>query len=116
MGLTAMPFLEDHQVFDQVVVPGAAILDMAYEFPSFLWGNDSHMLSPEEPVCVRMRGEHTGRPLKVKAICLPYVLVKYPNGRHRTLDMRRCRFARLGDRYARKAWKEFGKKRKKKGS
>jgi hypothetical protein len=50
--------------------------------------------------------------LKVKAICLPYVLVETPKGRHKTLDLRQCRLVRLGDGYAKKAWKEFCKARK----
>ena len=90
-----------------------AILDMVHEYPSFLWCNDSHVLPPDEPVCVRWRSRHTGKPLKVKAICLPYVLVKTPTGRHKTLDVRQCRLVRLSNCYAKKAWKRFRKARKK---
>ena len=91
-----------------------AILDAVYEFPSFLWNSDPHLLSPQEPVRVRLSGQCAGKPLKVKAICLPYVLVKLPNGRHGTLDTRRHRLVRLSDGYAKMAWKQYRKKRKKK--
>ena len=91
-----------------------AILEMVYEYPSFLWSDDPHVLPPHEPVCVRWRSQHTKKPLKVKAICLPYILVKTPKGRHGTLDVRQCRLIRLSDCYARKAWKQFRKTGKKK--
>ena len=89
-----------------------AILDVILEFPSFLWDDDPHVLPPQEPVYVRWRSAHTGKPLKVEAICLPYILVKTPKGRHKTLDLRQCRLVRLSDGYAKKAWKEFCKARK----
>ena len=91
-----------------------AILDMVYEYPSFLWNREPHMLAPQEPVRVRLCDQCAGKPLKVKAICLPYVLVKRPNGRYSTLDMRRYRLVRLSDGYARMAWKQYRKNRKKK--
>jgi hypothetical protein len=90
-----------------------AILDVILEFPSFLWREDTHVLPPHEPVCVRWRSAHGGEPLKVKAICLPYVLVKTPRGRCETLDLRQCRLVRLGRGYAKKAWKEFCRAHKK---
>jgi len=93
-----------------------AILDVVYEYPSFLWCNDAQVLPPTEPVRIRWRSQHLKKPLKVKAICLPYVLVKTPKGRYGTLDMRQYRLVRLSDRYGQKAWKRFRKaaKRKKK--
>ena len=93
-----------------------AVLDMVYEFPSFLWNSEPHLLAPEEPVCVRLRADHTGKPLKVKAICLPYVLVKAPSGRYSTIDMRRCRVVRLSKGYAATAWKQLRRVHKSKRS
>ena len=91
-----------------------AILDMVYELPSFLWNSESHVLSPHEPVCIRFCGPCAGKPLKVKSICLPFVLVKLPNGRYRTVDVRRCRLVRLGHGYAKMAWKQYRRARKNK--
>ncbi len=90
-----------------------AILDVVHEYPSFLWCNDAQVLPPQEPVHVRWRSRSAGKPLKVKAICLPYILVKTPKGRQKTLDVRQCRLVRLSDCYAKKAWKQFRKVRKK---
>ncbi len=92
-----------------------AILDVVYEYPSFLWCDDPHVLPPQEPVYVRWRSQHTKKPLKVKAICLPYILVKTPKGRHKTLDVRQCRLVRLNEFYAKQAWKRLRKAHKKSG-
>ena len=91
-----------------------AILDVVYEYPSFLWCDDAQVLPPTEPVRVRWRSQRASRPLKVKAICLPYLLVKTPKGRHGTLDVRQCRLVRLSDCYVKKAWKQYRKAAKKK--
>ena len=100
---------EDVRVGDMV-----AILDTLGEYPSFLWDRDAELLPPHEPVRVRWLGQKAGKPLKVKAICLPYILAKAPSGRYRTIDVRRCRLARLSPRYARMAWKQCRKACKKK--
>jgi hypothetical protein len=39
----------------------------------------------------------SGEPLKVEAVCLPWVLVKESGGAFRTLDTRRYRLARLSE-------------------
>ena len=49
-----------------------------------------------------------GLPLKVKAICLPFVFVKKPCGKHRTLDFRQQRLVRSPD-YASVVWKTLSK-------
>ena len=48
-------------------------------------------------------------PLKVEAVCLPFVLVSGVKGEHSTLDVRRCTLAGLSDRYAAKAFKRLSK-------
>lgn len=48
-------------------------------------------------------------PLKVKGVCLPFVLVKTPSGDVQTLDVRRLQLARLPKRYARAAYEMLGK-------
>ncbi|MEM9882590.1 MAG: hypothetical protein AAF800_06715 [Planctomycetota bacterium] len=40
-----------------------------------------------------------GQRRRVAAVCLPFVLVRRPDGRHETLDLRRHHLARLGRRY-----------------
>ena len=82
-----------------------SILHEIYELPSYLWCGDSQLLPPGELVRIQCRSSDGGVPLKVKAICLPFVFVKKPCGQHRTLDIRQHRLVRLNNAYARKVWK-----------
>jgi hypothetical protein len=82
-----------------------AILHVVCELPSFLWCADASTLPLGEPVRVQFAPEHGGVPLKVKSVCLPFVLVKSPFGDTRSLDVRRYRLARLDKSYATTAWK-----------
>jgi hypothetical protein len=75
------------------------------ELPSYLWCGDPQLMPPGELVRIQCRSSEGGLPLKVKAICLPFVFVKKPCGQHRTLDVRQHRLVRLNEQYARKVWK-----------
>jgi len=85
------------------------VLNEISELPSYLWCGDAQMLSPHEPVRVLWRGGGGGIPLKVKAICLPFVLVKSPAGCHGTLDVRESQLVRLRTDYASTAWQALRK-------
>ena len=85
-----------------------ALLECTYEVPTFFWcGVDASLLPPDEPVRLRIMPPQAGVPLRVESVCLPFVLVKHPAGRSRSLDLRRCRVARLDRRYARRAWRGY---------
>lgn len=83
-----------------------AALNIVHEFPSFLWDCDSNVVQPHEPVKVQFRAPDAGTPLKIQAICLPFVFVKCPQGAARTLDVRQTQFVRLTSEYAKTVWKE----------
>ena len=88
-----------------------SILHEIVEWPSFLWsGCDSLLLPPDQPVRLVSRSSDCGTPLKVKAICLPFVFVKQPCGTHRTLDVRQHRLVQLSRDYAEQVWKSLSKK------
>ena len=89
-----------------------SILSEIAEYPSFLWNEDSQLLAPNEPVRIQWRPDDGGMPLKVKAICLPFVFAKAPTGHQRLLDVRQCRLVRLSTDYARSVWKAFKRQRK----
>ena len=95
------------------VRPGdfVALLHVIAELPSFLWCTETWALPVHEPVRIQFAPGGGGVPLKVKSVCLPFVLVKLPTGGRRTLDLRQCRLARLDISYAKLAWKA----RKKRG-
>lgn len=63
------------------------ILQQIHEYPSFLWCGESTLFKPEQPVRITMLPCEP-EPLRVRAICLPYVLVKSPRGERRMIDVR----------------------------
>jgi hypothetical protein len=84
-------------------------LHLVCEAPSYWWRDENWNLPREEPVRIRYITNCDGAPLRVKSVCLPFVLVKQPGGKILSLDMRKCQFARLDANYARRAWKAFKK-------
>jgi len=52
-------------------------------------------------------------PMKVRAVCLPYVFIKDVKGKLRTLDVRQVRLARLPKEYGSSVWKCLRKKKAK---
>jgi hypothetical protein len=99
---------EDLQTGDFVT-----LLHFVCELPSYLWCADATTMPIDEPVRIQLIPASAGQPLKVQAICLPFVLVKRPSGKQRTLDVRQCRLARLDPTYATAAWKASKRRRSK---
>lgn len=62
---------------------------------------------PIEPRRVRFLPDDVG-PMRVVEVCLPFVLVCAANGKHRTIDVRKCRLARVSERFGRKTFKRVG--------
>jgi hypothetical protein len=93
------------------VRPGdyVALLHEIFELPSYWWCTDSALHPRDELVRIRLVPTQESLPLRVKSICLPFVLAKKPTGEKRILDLRRCRLARLDKRYAATAWKAYKK-------
>jgi hypothetical protein len=46
-------------------------------------------------------------PLRVIDVCVPFLLVRRPDGRHRTLDLRRYRLARLTPAFGREVFRQL---------
>lgn len=86
---------EDIQLGDYL-----ALLRVIWQLPSFLWREDS-TLAADEPVLIPMFPEDNGRPLLVKHVCLPFLLVETPDGSCETLDLRRCEVTRLDPEFGR---------------
>ena len=57
------------------------------------------------PMYLQTIPRSSGEPMRVEMVCLPFVFVKRACGRHRTLDLRRYRIARLPEAYAEHVWK-----------
>jgi len=90
---------EDVRVGDFV-----APLHETYDCPSFLWC-DAGLTDRAETVPIRLVAQDAGAPLKVQAVCLPYVLVKHPLRGSFPLDVRTHQLAKLDRTYAKLAWK-----------
>ncbi|MCB9853227.1 MAG: hypothetical protein H6819_09045 [Phycisphaerales bacterium] len=97
---------EDIRIGDYV-----AITQLVLELPSFFW-NDATSRDPSTPVRLPWTPGDGGLPRRVVDVCLPFVFVQEPDGRHSTLDTRRHRLARLNKRYARAALKRMAQDRK----
>jgi hypothetical protein len=84
-------------------------LHVVAEVPSYFWFTEGWNLPADEPVRIRLISYSDGLPMKVKSICLPFVLVKHANGQGATVDLRKCQLARLDREFARRAWKAYKK-------
>lgn len=86
------------------------LLHEYFEMPSYYWCSDSALAARDEVVRVRyLPSAHAGTPFRVRSICLPFVLLKHPNGEERPIDLRKYRVARLSASYALRAWKAYRK-------
>lgn len=85
-----------------------AVLTEVIEYPSFLWFD---LVGSERAELVRVRciPSGAGMPLKVKAICLPFVFVKLPTGQSETIDIRKVQLVRLNECYGKTVWKDLRK-------
>ncbi len=81
-----------------------AVLREVVETPSFFWC-EVERSDRAEIVRIERIPTDDRAPLKIKAICLPFVFVKQFDGKRRTLDMRLTRLARLDREYAKTVWK-----------
>ena len=91
-----------------------AILKVSYEYLSFLWCLDS---TAEKSVPVRVTflpHRDIGQPLKVLAVCLPFVVVSKPNSCKLSIDVRGCQLGRLHEDYVAASKPERKKKKPKK--
>ncbi len=89
-----------------------ALLNQVLEFPSYLWDSAASSLSPHELVRLKTIPAGAGRPLRVIAICLPFVYARTPKGKTATIDTRRTQLVRLDRQCAKVIWKEMRQNRK----
>lgn len=100
---------EDLRVGDDVT-----LLEQIFEYPTFLWHGDSQLERRDEPVRIMWTAPSGGRPLRVKSICLPFVLVKEVDGSSDVIDVRTVRMARLSDGFAQATRQALASKKKRK--
>ncbi|MGI9515586.1 MAG: hypothetical protein ACR2NP_00950 [Pirellulaceae bacterium] len=83
-----------------------AQMSLTCEYPSYCWPfTDPSTTRVDEPVRITYRSGVANGPYRVKAICLPFVLVKCPSGSRLLLDLRHSQLARVDIKFARQVWK-----------
>ena len=83
-----------------------AILSELVDVPSYLWETSGASLSPHEMVRLKLVPSEAGLPLKVIAICLPFVYAKSPQ-EVVTVDIRHMQLVRLDPKNAQMIWKQL---------
>jgi hypothetical protein len=84
-----------------------SLLNQAVDLPSYLWDSCGTSLSPHEMVRLRFIPDEAGQPLKVIAICLPFVYAETPKGVVTIIDTRQTQLVRLNRRCAKVVWKRL---------
>jgi hypothetical protein len=84
-----------------------ARLNETVDLPSFMWDACGASLSPHEMVRLKVIPSTAGQPLRVIAICLPFVYAKTPGGETATIDTRRIQLVRLHRKCAKMIWREL---------
>jgi hypothetical protein len=82
-------------------------MNQTVDFPSFYWDACGASLSPHELVRLKIIPEGAGNPLRVIAVCLPFIYAKSPGGETATIDTRRTQLVRLDRKCAKVVWKEL---------
>jgi hypothetical protein len=84
-----------------------ALLNETVDVPTYLWDGYTASLSPHELVRLKLIPHDAGQPLKVIAVCLPFVYAKTPSGALTTIDTRRIQLVRLDRRCAKLVCKQL---------
>ena len=95
------------------IIPGDYITPMS-ERPEYLWfskeGEFSH--SKVDVLSPKVRSRMSGLPLRVKEICIPFVVAKTPFGGLLVLDTRKIDFGLLNYGFAKRLFKTLKKRNK----
>ncbi len=90
-----------------------SVLREVHEVPSYVWCGNDLFGDPSELIRLAVIPDKEAVPLRVEAVCLPFVLVRTSSGQEKSLDVRRFQLARLDDHFAKAAWKACKPKRTK---
>ncbi len=106
--LAATVAAEDLRVGDDV-----AVLNEIHEVPTWFWTFSEISDASDGLVRIKTASRSAGTPLKVEGICLPFVLLKRPDGKPKQVDVRRVQLVRLDRAYARLVRKAMRERRAK---
>jgi hypothetical protein len=80
-----------------------------YEIASYCWQAESWNLPLNEPVRVRYVPTCDPSPMRVRSICLPFLLATNATGEPSTIDVRKYQLARLDASHAKRSWNAYKK-------
>ncbi len=95
---------EDLAVGDFIAITRSLI-----ESPSFLWCCDATLQKREDLVRLWLMPTDIQPPLKVCAVCLPFVLTKSVDRRSRLVDLRKVQIVRVDPKFGRRVRKQYRK-------
>lgn len=84
-----------------------ALLNSVCELPSYLWNSCDALLPADELVRLKFIPSEAGTPLKVFAICLPFIYATTAEGMTETIDLRQSQIVRLDRASAKKVWRQL---------
>jgi hypothetical protein len=84
-----------------------ALLNSVCELPSYLWNSCDALLPADELVRLKFIPSDAGIPLKVFAICLPFIYAETAEGITETIDVRQSQIVRLDRPSAKKVWRQL---------
>lgn len=80
---------------------GMYVTQMSVMHEHWPWDCEPKFGESPQPLRIRWLARRGGMPLRVRAVCLPFVLVESPSGKPRPLDVRRVELAEISRDYAR---------------
>jgi len=84
-----------------------ALLNVTWELPSYLWNSCDALLPSHELIRLKVIPSEAGQPLKVFAVCLPFIYARTARGEMKTIDLRRVQIVRLNCASAKLVWNEL---------
>lgn len=88
-----------------------ALLNITCDLPSYLWNGCDALLPAHELVRLKLIPSDAGVPLKVFAVCLPFVYARTFKGEVETIDLRRTQIVRLNRDSAKRVWQQLRSQR-----
>jgi hypothetical protein len=75
--------------------------------PAYFWDSSDSWLRTEQLVRLRLIPHDAGLPVKVIAICLPFVYARRPNRTIQVIDLRREEISKLEADRGKRIWREM---------
>ena len=109
---TATTFVRTVAPEDIGVGDFVALSTIVFQFPSYLWSADCHLLPPSKPVRIEFLPFEPGVIWQVKAVCIPFVYGRSFDDTSKILDVRQCKLVRISDEFSNCVWNRMKKEQR----